>query len=120
AHQVFCLVDQGLALVFELRNLVVDLLQRTSCLQHVLGIVRRVIDDLLPRRRRHSKRQRRDGQEEPDMAAGHDPTSSGTAAAVGVAAGSIYSTAQSRPWWRSQPVAKPARPLLASRSAMAA
>jgi hypothetical protein len=48
AHQVFCLVQQHLRLVLQAGDLIVDLLQRACRLQHVLGIVRWIVDDHLP------------------------------------------------------------------------
>jgi hypothetical protein len=46
-RQVLRLIEQHLALVLQTGDLVVDLLQRASGLQHVLGIVGRVINNHL-------------------------------------------------------------------------
>jgi hypothetical protein len=65
AREVLRLIDQGLGLVVELLNLIVDLLQCAGGRQHVLGIVRCVEDRLLPRCR-YCAHQSRDGQKMTD------------------------------------------------------
>jgi type IV secretion system protein TrbB len=120
ARQVFHLIEQHLGLVLKASDLVVDLLQGAGGLQHVLGVVGGVIDDRLPCSRPRSERQSHTDQNAPDAQVGHELVSLDAPAGSGAAAGASNSTAQSMPLWRSQPAAKPARPWVASTSAMAA
>ena len=62
AREIPRLVEQHLCLVLQAGDLVVDLLQRASGLQHVLGVVRGVIDDHLPATRHGCEREADEGR----------------------------------------------------------
>src|SRR3984893_19010128 len=104
--------------------LVVELLQRAGGLQHVLDVVRRVIDDDLCNGRHWRKHQRDHGRTDQgciaDGAKDHETISRDDATVSCARAGSgvSKSAAQSSPLRRSQAGAK-SRPCSASTSAMA-
>ena len=116
ARQVLRLVEQHLGLVLQAGDLVVDLLQRAGGLQHVLGIVGRVIDDHLRARwcadAGEGEARGADQDHVLNEAMVHGIAhKEGVTTLCGVVSSTLMrSAAQSRPLRRSQAAAKPSRP----------